>query len=122
MITATIAGNLGADAELKQTSNGGTVLRFRVASTSKRGQNETTTWVGCSWFGKRAEAVAQYLSKGASVVVAGELSTTEKDGKTYVNLDVSNLKLMGKRDGGSGQSAPQRSEPSASSSDDDIPF
>jgi single-strand DNA-binding protein len=100
MISATIAGNLGADAEMSSTSKGGSVLRFRVASSVKRGDKETTTWVGCSWFGKRAEGVAKHLVKGVSVVVSGELTTTEKDGKTYVNLDVSGLKLMGSRGAG----------------------
>jgi len=99
MMHLTVAGNLGRDAEIKQTS-AGPVLEFTVASSTKRGGNETTTWVRCSMFGKRGEALSRYLTKGTSVTVVGELSAREyqdKQGQTKTSLDVraSDIKLQG---------------------------
>jgi single-strand DNA-binding protein len=82
------------------------VLSFSVASSQGKRGEETTTWVRCSMFGKRAEAVAQYMLKGTGVVVSGSLSEREYDGKNgkgkSLDLRVNELKLMGggKRDGG----------------------
>jgi single-stranded DNA-binding protein len=47
MISATVVGNLGRDAELKTVGNG-SVLSFALASTAKVKGEKTTTWVSCS--------------------------------------------------------------------------
>jgi len=52
-------------------------------------------------WGKRGEAVAQYLTKGKTVAVRGTLGSREHDGKTYLDLDADELELLG---GGSSQS------------------
>lgn len=131
MIFATVIGNLGRDAEIKDVT-GGAVVKFNVASSAKSKGQDVTTWVGCSYFGKRATSVAPYLLKGKQVAVSGQLTTRLHEGKTYVDLHVAELQLIGPRDAGSGGS--QRSAPSKSSggysdedygarpSDDDIPF
>ena len=126
MISATVAGYLGADPELAAAGQS-QVLRFRVASTSKRGDKETTTWVGCSWFGKRAVNTQKYLTKGTAVVVSGTLTTTEKDGRTYVNLDVADLKRFGGPSSGSsrGSDTPRELENNKQNVDEDdssLPF
>lgn len=127
MISATIAGHLGADPEVS-TAGQSQVLRFRVASSFKRGDKETTIWVGCSWFGKRAMNTAKYLAKGCAVVVSGTLTTTEKDGRTYINLDVADLKRFSSS--GASGSAPRPDTPRAleetkqnvEGDDSDLPF
>ena len=53
-----------------------------------------------SMFGKRATAISSYMTKGTAVAVAGSLSTHEHNGKTYVELNVHDVKLMGGRAGG----------------------
>lgn len=128
MISATVAGYLGADAEVAPAGQS-QVLRFRVASTSKRGDKETTTWVGCSWFGKRALNTQKYLTKGTAVVVSGTLTTTEKAGRSYVNLDVGDLKRFGGPGSGGGNGPRpdtprelERDKPRTEEDDGDIPF
>ena len=102
MIQAFVTGFLGGDAEIKQV-NGEAVCSFSVASGKKgKGGAETTTWVRCSLWGKRGPALAQYLTKGQKVAVAGELSTREHNGKVYVDLRVGEVDLMSKAGGGSG--------------------
>lgn len=93
MIHATVIGNLGRDGELRSV-NGKAVLNFSVG-TKGRGKDGATTWVRCAMWGARAEKVAQYMTKGTKVAAVGSLSTREHDGKTYVEIDVQELELLG---------------------------
>ena len=103
MKNITISGNLGKDAVLRSTPNGDKVLGFGVAVEERRGQDKRTIWFDCSLWGKRGDALAQYLTKGTRVSVAGDLSTREHEGKTYLTVSASEVTLMGggeKREGG----------------------
>jgi single-strand DNA-binding protein len=110
VIFCTISGNLGRDAELKTLGSGKTVCNFSVATKHK----EQTTWVRCALWGARGEKLSRYLLKGTKVAVAGELTTREHDGKTYLEIDVSGVDLMG---GG----AP-KAEASEQATSDELPF
>lgn len=98
MFYATISGNLGGNAETKQVGTD-SVTTFSVASSRKVKGEEKTTWARCNLWGKRGEALSQYLTKGTPVTVIGDLSTSqyEKDGTTRFSLDirVSDIKLQG---------------------------
>lgn len=94
MIHATISGRLGADAEFKAVGEND-VLNFRVACDHGRGDKKTTTWVRCALWGKRGEKLQEYLVKGQSVVVRGELWTEDYEGKTSVQLRVDEVELVG---------------------------
>lgn len=94
--TVTVLGNIGADAERRETANGTPYLTFTVAdSRSKQnaaGEWETvnTTWRRVSTF-KGVDYMAARLVKGARVVVTGseELRTWDKeDGTKGYSLDV----------------------------------
>ncbi len=115
MIHATVIGNLGNDAELKVVgAKSSTVCNFSIA-TKGRKKDAPTTWVRAAMWGARAEAVAPYLKKGGRVAAVGSLTTREHDGKTYVELDVSELELLGDR-----KEAEQ--QPYVASGDPTIPF
>lgn len=122
MIQAFVTGNLGKDAEMRQAGKD-SVCSFSVASGRKVKGEEQTTWVRCSLWGKRGEALAQYLTKGSKVAVAGELSTREYQGKMYVELRVAEIELMGGKGGGRTE-APREETPTTSGGGDmdDIPF
>ena len=130
-------GNLGADAEQRVTPSGEPVVSFSVGVKAGFGDRATTTWARCQMWGKRGESVAPYLKKGQLVGVSGEASLREydkKDGSKGASLEVrvSDLTLLGKRDGDQQQSTQQprqapaaRPAPQASafgSFEDDIPF
>lgn len=70
--SATVVGHLGRDPELKYTQGGTPVVNCAVAVTRKRGQEESTTWWRVALFGKRAEVVAQNLTKGDPALFSGE--------------------------------------------------
>ena len=126
-------GNIGGD--VKVNNAGGTaVANFSVAVKAGYGDKAQTIWIACALWGKQAESkLIDYLVKGQGVAVSGELSTREHDGKTYLQVRVGAIDLVGggKSDGGS-QSASQQARPAQQSQqgapkqpdalDDDIPF
>ena len=118
-----LLGRLGSDPEVKSMNNGGSVCNFSLATSErfKSGDEwqEKTEWHRCVMFGKRAEAVGQYLSKGKEVYCEGRLQTRsweDKDGnkKYSTEVVVNDVQFVGGNGGGAGQSEPQTSS--------DIPF
>ena len=92
-----VVGNLGRDPELRFTPQGTPVCTFTVASNERRkggaaGEaQDITTWFRVTVWGKQAETVSKYLTKGRSVYVEGRLHVeewTDKDGKTRHTLEV----------------------------------
>lgn len=87
-----LIGRLGADPEVRYTSNGGAVANFNMATneswTDKSGQKqERTEWHRIVVWGKLAELCGQYLSKGRQAFIEGKLQTREwtdkEGGKRY---------------------------------------
>ena len=98
----TFTGNLGRDAETRFTQSGDPITSFSVAVKSGYGKSESTSWINCNYWGKRGEAVAPHLKKGAQVAVSGEFSLrtyTTKGGeeKTSPDVNVRELTLLGSR-------------------------
>lgn len=91
-----LTGNLTRDPELKATQGGTQILNFGLAVNDRRKNSQTGEWenypnfVDCKLFGKRAETVARFISKGSKVAVSGKLSYSswEKDGQRRSKLDV----------------------------------
>ena len=114
-----LAGSLGRDAELRHLQNGDAVLNFSVADSA--GRDKPTIWWNCQLFGKRAESLAQYLTKGQAVAVSGSVSErewTDKDGNTKKSMDVrvQDVALQGKREGA------KPAQEKADYDDSDVPF
>ncbi len=102
MISATMIGRVGRDAELKKAGQSD-VLKFNLASSEKTKDGETTTWVSCELFGARASKLAQYVTKGKLVGVRGSLKQREyvgKDGtkKQSLELRADDIELLGGKD------------------------
>lgn len=75
MINAVVTGNIGKQPELKETRNGKQMVKFSIASNSKRGDGEQeTTWVDCVAFENTAEAIAGNLGKGMRVIASGPMA------------------------------------------------
>ena len=93
-----IAGNIGKDAETRQAGSDN-VTSFSVAVEDRKGREKSTIWFTVDLWGKRGDALAQYLLKGERVCVAGDLSTREHNGKTYLTVRADQVTLMGGRQG-----------------------
>ena len=128
-----ISGNLTRDPELRSTASGLPVLGFGVAVNDRRKNQQTGEWedhpnfVDCTMFGKRAESVSRYMSKGGKVAVAGRLhwSQWEREGQKRSKLEVvvDDIELMsGRRDADNDLAAAQAAEADSSVYDEDIPF
>jgi single-strand DNA-binding protein len=97
---------LGRDAELRYASSGTAVLGFSGAyNYGKRGENgQPSQWVEFALFGKRAESLAEHLTKGAQVfIVASDVrvETYKKgDGGQGVKLAcvVDDIQFAGSRE------------------------
>lgn len=129
--TVSIGGNLCRDAELRATASGTAVLAFSVAVNESRKNQQTgeyedyPNYVDCTMFGRRAESVGRYLSKGTYVALTGRLHQNRwqnRDGQNRSKLEVTvdniHFESRGERDGGHGR----QQEPPAGLYDEDIPF
>src|SRR5918996_1549150 len=91
-----IIGNLGRDPELSYTPQGTAVCKFSVATNERRRdkageQQDITTWFRVSAWGKQAENISRYLTKGRKVYVEGRLHVeewTDREGKPRQSLEV----------------------------------
>lgn len=92
---AVIIGRLTRDAELKYTSSGQPVSHFTVATTSRKKKgdqwvDESNFWDVDLW-GKQAENISQYLTKGKLVAVEGAMRQDrwEQDGQQRMKVLIS---------------------------------
>jgi single-strand DNA-binding protein len=149
MISATVGGYLSRDADQRFTSDGTAVVSFSIPSDHFEGKDKkTTTWVNCTIWGKRAEALVSHMKKGTAVMVRGSMwlrEYTNRDGVLVKSLElrVDDLKFLGggqrdarsddgpgamddQRSGGGGYSRtrPPATPPpvGAGQGNDDIPF
>lgn len=144
-----LVGNLGRDAELRYTPGGAPVANFSLATTEtwtdkNSGQRqEHTEWHRVDLWGKRAEALQQYLTKGLKIYVEGSLRTRQwedRDGNKRSSTDIRADRIEfldsrgdggGRRAEGSGDgrrqaptAAPEQGAPGGGPdlTEDDIPF
>jgi len=105
---AVLVGRLTRDAELKYTNSGQPVCHFSVATGNRRKKgdqwvDETSFWDVDLW-GKQAETLNQYLTKGKLVAVEGTMRQDrwEQDGQARLKVIVNanSVQLLG---GGQGQ-------------------
>lgn len=135
-------GNLGADPELRVTQGGQSVLKMRLATTASyfdrdsQQRKERTEWHSITIWGKRAEALAKFLSKGSRLLIEGELRTSSWDGddgnKRYrTEVNALNVILAGGPQRGSSGTEPAKHSGSQFQEgederergyEDDIPF
>jgi single-strand DNA-binding protein len=87
-----IAGHLGADPEVRFTSSGKKVTTLRVATRTRKGQNDETIWWRVTVWGEQFDKMIAYLKKGSPVVVFGELQKpeifTDREGKPQISMEI----------------------------------
>lgn len=134
--TVSIGGNLCRDAELRATASGMAVLTFSVAVNESRKNQQTgeyedyPNYVDCTMFGRRAESVSRYLTKGTYVALTGRLHQNRwqnKDGQNRSKLEVTadNIHFESRRIDGDDydqQQAEAQGDYEAQMYDEDIPF
>jgi single-strand DNA-binding protein len=81
-----LVGNLGRDAELRYTRAGAAVATLNLATTEvwndrNNQRQEKTEWHRVVLWGKQAESLQEYLTKGKQIYVEGRLQTRQWDDK-----------------------------------------
>ena len=143
-----IMGNLTRDPELRVTANGLSICKFGLATTrhfsSQDGKKrEETTFVDVDAFGRQAETLSSYMSKGRPIFIEGRLKfdqwespSGEKRSKLGVVLE--SFQFIGARSDGTNNSDDKRdsnitskpqthhksnnTETSSPDDDEDVPF
>jgi single-strand DNA-binding protein len=105
-----LVGNLGRDAELRYTPGGAAVATLNLATTEvwndrQNQRQEKTEWHRVVLWGKPAESLQEYLTKGKQIYVEGRLQTRQwddKDGnKRYTTeIKADRVTLLGGAGGG----------------------
>lgn len=143
-----LVGNLGRDAELRYTPGGAAVATLNMATTEvwndKAGQRqEKTEWHRVVLWGKSAESLSEYLTKGKQIYIEGRLQTRQwddKDGNKRYTTEIRGDRIVllgggggggrggsggGASRGGGSEDAGHAPGPDSTSeplTDDDIPF
>ena len=142
-----IVGNVGQEPEVKQTTNGGTIVNLSIAtSESWKGkdgnQQERTEWHRVVFFNRLAEIVEQYVKKGSKLYIEGSLRTRKwqtpnNEDRYTTEIVASEMQMLDSRGGATGEGGEKArfqsadggqssSQPANNSSqsgfDDDIPF
>lgn len=123
-----IKGRLTATPELKSAQNGKDFTFFSVA-VNRRFSKEETDFINCCAFGKTAEFIVKYFSKGQEMLLTGELHLDKytKDGETRITpkIVIDEVEFCGnKKDNEvSNDNAPKPSNDfTANDPLDDLPF
>ena len=105
-----LLGNTTREPNLRQLPSGTTVCDFGLATNRKyrsaAGEDkEETCFVDCAAFGKQAEVLHQYATKGKPLFVQGRLKYDTWEDKTgakrsKLSVTVENFQFLGSRDGG----------------------
>lgn len=111
-----LIGRLVRDAELKFTNSGNAICEFSIAVNERKKQGDkwvdAVNYFDVTLFGRRAEALNQYLTKGKQIGVAGRLQQQRwqnQDGqnRSKVVVIAENVDLLGGREEGQSRSRMQ---------------
>ena len=117
-----IEGNLTRNPELAYTPNQKAVCKFGIACNNKYGEKEDVVFIDCEAWGKQAENINKYFTKGKRILLEASLKLDqwEKDGHKHsrMKLSVNRFHFPPK---GESQSS-DNDEPAAEHFPDEIPF
>lgn len=117
----TLIGNLGRDAEIRNTTSGMQIASLRLATTDRRkaadgSWQDHTEWHSVVCFDKLATLMERFGKKGKQLYVEGRIQTREwadKDGQKRWSTEIiaGEIRLLGGAGEGTGTGQPERSAP-----------
>lgn len=127
-----LCGRLTADPDLKYSKNNKAVAAFTIAVERdfKKDGEASADFFNCAVFGKVAEALCKYISKGKRILVSGSMQNAnykDKNGTTHYSMKciVSRWEFADGKGDVSDEDIPveRNPEPSEPQTDfDDVPF
>ncbi|WP_239700323.1 single-stranded DNA-binding protein [Mammaliicoccus sp. D-M17] len=132
MNTTMLIGNITNDLEVKPAGQSN-VLKFGLGVRGNFKKDETN-FIQIEAWGKNAENIAKYFSKGSKIFIQGEMKQNryeDKDGnkreKIYVNVE--KFEFLDSKGSNQGQAKQQANDPFANANggpvnitDEDLPF
>lgn len=134
---AHLIGNVGKDPEVRTTASGQQIASFSLA-TSQRwkdregNKQEKTEWHNVVAWGKLADIVARFVTKGSRLYIQGRIETQSWDDKESgqkrykTQIVADQMTMLGDRKGGDGGERSGGAEPGDgggyAGDDSDIPF
>jgi single-strand DNA-binding protein len=117
-----LVGNLGRDAEIRNTASGMQIASLRLATTDRQKNQagewtDHTEWHAVVCFGKLADLMERFGKKGKQLYVEGRIQTreyTDKDGNKRWSTEIiaGEIRLLGgARDDAQGQTTGQSRAP-----------
>jgi single-strand DNA-binding protein len=106
-----LTGNLTRDPELRSTGGGLAICSLRIASNTRRKDQQSGEWIDkpnyfdVTIFGRQGENAAQYLAKGRPVAIDGRLEWREwqdqqGNNRQSVEIVADNIQFLGGREEG----------------------
>lgn len=117
-----LLGRVGRKPEGRSYGDDKKLASFSLATSKKINGEYVTTWHNCTAFGKIAEVALEYIDKGDTVYLEGEISITEKDDKQYINVIVNKLRQIKPKKSQESMPASGTSNVKNYQHDKDIPF
>lgn len=123
----TIHGYLGKDPTLKEYKNAqGETRSLCNLSVGVSRVGDGTDWFDVTIFGKRAEVVEKFFSKGSQIIVSGRMQadTVEKDGtkRKYWKLIANDFDFCDSKDSPRGNNNEAAQGDNWEQQEEDIPF
>ncbi len=106
-----VAGHLGADPEVRFTSNGQKVTTLRIGCRARRGSKDETIWWRITIWGEQFDKMMTHFKKGSSLIVYGDMTKpeiyTDRDGQPQISMNMTATSMhfspFGKSDQGTQQ-------------------
>lgn len=102
MNSIVLIGRLTRDAEMKYTNSGTAISNFSLAvdKSYKKGEQKEVNFFDIVLWGKVAESLNQYLTKGKQIAVQGELDqqrwqSSEGQNRSKIIINAKNVQLLG---------------------------
>jgi single-strand DNA-binding protein len=117
-----LMGNLTRDPETRVTPNGSTICKIglavnRVYTAQDGTKKEEVTFVDCDAFGKQAETISRWMSKGKGILIEGRLRLDQWDDKqtgqarSKLGVVIENFQFVGGRGEGDAPAEAQDADP-----------
>ena len=130
-----LVGNLGKDPDMRYTAGGDAVANLSIATSESWNDNQTgekkekTEWHRVVFFRRIAEVCGEYLKKGSSVYIEGQLQTNSYEDKNTgekkysTQIVARDMQMLGSRNNSETQSnSSEESSMDQTPMDDEIPF
>lgn len=86
-----LMGRLTRDPDVRYTQEGTCLAKFSLAVDRRKSGEQSADFISCVAFGKTAETIEKYVTKGTKLCVEGRIQTgsyTDKEGRKVYTTDV----------------------------------